>query len=826
MTRPACSRGGEPRIPNAIWARNVLAGKRGASNLISNEINSASIKDPAAMMSQEQNDLITRTGPKDACGKLMRMYWQPAALVDELTGPRPVKAVKLLGEDLVLFRDEQGRHGLIDRHCAHRGADLAFGRLEHGGLRCAFHGWLFDVSGQCLETPAEPKDSVLCKNITQRAYPVVEKSGILWAWLGEGEPPAFPEIDCFVAPDSHTFAFKGHMNCNWLQALEVGIDPSHASFLHRFFEDEDPAAAYGKQFRGASAGSDMPMTKILREYDRPIINVEHTEYGLRLVALRELDDERTHVRVTNQLFPHGFVIPMSTEMTITQWHVPVDDENCYWYAIFTSYSAPVDKNKMRDQRLELYELPDYRSRKNKSNDYGFDPHEQATATYTGMGADINVHDQWAVESMGPIQDRTLEHLGQSDKAIVQYRRLLRQEIEKVASGAKPFMFLDAAHARSIQGPATMDGIGPTRGWETFWMEVDVKRRRGAPWAAPVPAGGNALSFVERHGLWSSEQKEVASRLRNIVEQQKLEVIRLSFPDQHGILRGKTLVASEALRTLESGCSITTTMFAKDTSHRTVFPVFTAGGGFGMKEMEGAADVLMVPDPTTFRVLPWSPTAGWLLCDIHFADGRPIPFATRQIYKSVLDRLGQRGYDFVAGLEVEFHIFKLDDARMAPEDAGQPGQPPSVSLLSHGYQYLTEQRYDQMEPALDIVRRDILALGLPLRSVEVEFGPSQCEFTFQPKKGLEPADNMVLFRSAVKQTARRHGYHATFMCRPKLPNVFASGWHLHQSLVSRDTGENAFMAKHGGEALSRFGRHYLAGLLQRARASAVFATPTI
>ena len=352
------------------------------------------------MMSQEQNDLITRTGPKDPCGKLMRSYWQPAALVDELEGARPIRPVKLLGENLVLFRDETGRYGLIDRHCAHRGADLAFGRLEHGGLRCAFHGWLFDATGQCIETPAEPKDSKLCQNIRQRSYPVVEKSGILWAYLGEGEPPAFPELDCFVAPGTHTFAFKGHMACNWLQALEVGIDPAHASYLHRFFEDEDTSTAYGKQFRGASAGTDLPMTKILREYDRPIINVEHTEYGLRLIALREIDEERTHVRVTNQLFPHGFVIPMSTEMTITQWHVPVDDENCYWYAIFTSYTNPVDKQKMRDQRLELYELPDYKSRRNSSNDYGFDPHEQATATYTGMGTDINVHDQWAVELMG------------------------------------------------------------------------------------------------------------------------------------------------------------------------------------------------------------------------------------------------------------------------------------------------------------------------------------------------------------------------------------------------------------------------------------------
>ena len=146
-----------------------------------------------------------------------------------------------------------------------------------------------------------------------------------------------------------------------------------------------------------------------------------------------------------------------------------------------------------------------------------------------------------------------------------------------------------------------------------------------------------MSFVERHGLWSEEQKEAASRLRNIVEEQKLEVIRLSFPDQHGILRGKTLVASEALASLESGCSITTTMLAKDTSHRTVFPVFTAGGGFGMKEMEGAADVLMVADPTTFRVLPWAPTTGWLLCDLYFADGRPVPFATRHLYRKVLDQ---------------------------------------------------------------------------------------------------------------------------------------------------------------------------------------------
>ena len=177
---------------------------------------------------------------------------------------------------------------------------------------------------------------------------------------------------------------------------------------------------------------------------------------------------------------------------------------------------------------------------------------------------------------------------------------------------------------------------------------------------------------------------------------------------------------------------------------------------------------------------------------------------------MLDELADAGYDYVAGLEVEFHVFKLDDARLDAGRRGQPGQPPTVSLISHGYQYLTEKRFDQMEPMLEIVRRDVLALGLPLRSVEIELGPSQCEFTFQPQSGLEPADTMMLFRSAVKQICRRHGYHATFMCRPKLPNVLSSGWHLHQSFVSKRSGDNAFMATDERRAADAFGRIYLGG----------------
>jgi hypothetical protein len=173
---------------------------------------------------------------------------------------------------------------------------------------------------------------------------------------------------------------------------------------------------------------------------------------------------------------------MSREMTISQWHVPIDDEKHYWYAIFTSFGAPVNKDEMRRQRLDLYQLPDYIPNKNKSNDYGFDAHEQEHETYTGMGADINVHDQWACESMGTIQDRTIEHLGTSDKAISAYRRLLRQAIEQSGKGEKPIMVLDPAKAASITGPAAIDGIGPVDDWQGYWQKTEAVKRKAASWA--------------------------------------------------------------------------------------------------------------------------------------------------------------------------------------------------------------------------------------------------------------------------------------------------------------------------------------------------------
>lgn len=434
------------------------------------------------MISAERNDFMTHVGPDTPAGNLLRRYWQPVALAEELQAPRPLKPVKLMGRQFILFRDDTGRLGLLDRDCPHRGADLAYGRLENGGLRCAFHGWLFDASGSCLETPAEPTGSKLCTRIRQGAYPVVEKSGVIFAYLGEGEPPAFPDFDCFVAPDSHTFAFKGLWECNWLQALEVGMDPAHASFLHRFYEDEDTAESYGKQFRGASGDSELAITQVLREYDRPEIDVQSAPYGMKLTTLRKLSEQQTHVRVTNVVFPQAFVIPMSTEMTISQWHVPVDDEHCYWYAIFTSFAGPVDKQQMREQRLQTIELPNYTSRKNRRNEYGYSVEEQLTQTYTGMGTDINVHDQWACESMGPIQDRTREHLGTTDKGIMMFRRQLVKAIEAAQAGEPLPMQPTARDAGTLTGPPSIDGVAAADQADSYCESADLLRRQNSDWA--------------------------------------------------------------------------------------------------------------------------------------------------------------------------------------------------------------------------------------------------------------------------------------------------------------------------------------------------------
>lgn len=450
-------------------------------------------------MHAAQNELITRVGPGTPGGELMRHYWQPAALVDEFDpridahmAHRPVKAVRLLGQDLVLFRDAGGRWGLLDRACPHRGADLAFARHEGDGLRCPFHGWKFDATGACLDTPAEPMGSTLCQRVRQRCYPVIERAGVVFAWLGpEGaSPPVLPALDCFRAPATHSFAFKGMWQCNWLQAFEVGIDPVHTSFLHRFERDEDgaeTAKAYGRQFRAASVGDvdgqRWPMTRVMREVCSPEIRHEQVMPGLtRLTTLRLINERLTHVRITHAVFPHTFVIPLSPTMTITQMHVPIDDTHTYWYSFFTSFADPVDKDTMRAQRAATMTMPDYVPKKGRHDNWGFDPEDQRTRTFLGLGEDdINLHDQWAVESMGAIQDRTREHLGTSDKVIMAHRRMLLSAIETVRAGGRPPMALDAQQAAALSGPDTIDCIAPAERWEAFWREQVDAKHRGAAW---------------------------------------------------------------------------------------------------------------------------------------------------------------------------------------------------------------------------------------------------------------------------------------------------------------------------------------------------------
>jgi glutamine synthetase len=340
-----------------------------------------------------------------------------------------------------------------------------------------------------------------------------------------------------------------------------------------------------------------------------------------------------------------------------------------------------------------------------------------------------------------------------------------------------------------------------------------------------PRSRKPASFVERHDLWSDTQTKAAAQIERIIKKEKLEVVRFSFADQHGVLRGKTLLASEATSAMCAGVTMTTTLLAKDTAHRTVYPVFTPGGGFAMEEMQGGSDFIMVADPSTFRILPWANKTGWILCDIYFANGKVVPFSTRARCRDALNSLAKAGFDVLTGLEVEFHLFKLENPRLAPADATWPPEAPEVSLLTQGYQYLTESRFDLLDPAVEILRRGIERLGLPLRSVEIELGPSQCEFTFRPQFGLDTADTMVLFRAAVKQIARRHGLLASFMCRPAFANVMSSGWHLHQSLVESKTVRNAFAFDHP-DVLSTVGKYYLGGLLAHARAAAALTTPTI
>jgi glutamine synthetase len=310
--------------------------------------------------------------------------------------------------------------------------------------------------------------------------------------------------------------------------------------------------------------------------------------------------------------------------------------------------------------------------------------------------------------------------------------------------------------------------------------------------------------------------EAAKRVAHLIESTGLELVRIVWCDLHGVTRGKTLTATAAIRALHEGIGMVSTLMLKDTSDRTAYKVFEPGGAADLPGFEFASNLVLRPDPESFRQLPWTAATGWMQGQPWFPDGRPVELDTRRVLQSALARLDKTGFGMTCGLEVEFHIYRIADtqAQFDPEQAGWPGAPPKVSMVHPGYNLLNEAWYDLAEEPMRIVQHTAQALGLPLCSLEIELGPSQVEAVFDPTDALTAADNMVLFRNSVKQALRRAGYHATFMCRPPFPNIMSSGWHLHQSLVDLRTGANAT------------NMHYLAGLLEHARAMTVFCTPTV
>jgi glutamine synthetase len=336
-------------------------------------------------------------------------------------------------------------------------------------------------------------------------------------------------------------------------------------------------------------------------------------------------------------------------------------------------------------------------------------------------------------------------------------------------------------------------------------------------------------FIEEHGLWSEKQKVAAKEAMALIKDKNLRTIRVAMADPQGKLRGKTLMPQAFESAMREGLDLTTAQFNFDSAENIAFNPFTEDGGVGVTEMAGFPDVVLVPDPSTFRVLPWSPRTGWILGDMYFHDGRPMPFDARHKLKAAVADLEKAGFGYVAGLEVEFYVTRVLDQNLGPEHMGglgAPPTPPAVEAIWRGYAYQSEEHADRIDDLLNTLADHCTALGLPLRTMEDEMGPGQLEFTFDVQSALETADCMVLFRSMVKQVTARMGLHATFMTRPGLPNFFSSGWHLHQSL-STPTLKNAFVSESGsGELLSAVGRQFVGGLLEHAVEASVFTTPTI
>lgn len=408
------------------------------------------------MLKPEDNAKITRVGPGTPCGELFRRYWMPAALSAELPEQdgAPLR-VRLLGEDLLAFRDSNGDVGLIDAYCPHRRAPMFFGRNEECGMRCVYHGWKFDRHGDCVDMPSEPAGTPLQARVKIKAYPCVERGGIVWAYMGpKDKMPAPPDFEWTRAPATHRHVSKTYEDCNYLQAMEGGLDTAHSSFAHN---------------------NNLGDKNEMRLRDRsPRLDVERTDYGYYYTSHRNLGDGRAYVRIYHFAMPfqqfRGGIHMFSgkkreyPELNGHIW-VPIDDTTTWVYNWACAYDrdAKFSEENVIERETFYGRGPDdmipgtFRLKANRSNDYFIDRAVQKTKTYTGIKG-INTQDFALQEGMGPLVDRSLEHLGTSDKAIVAMRRIMLEAINDVAEGRAP---------RGID-PATQRAIRPYDGF----MQVD------------------------------------------------------------------------------------------------------------------------------------------------------------------------------------------------------------------------------------------------------------------------------------------------------------------------------------------------------------------
>ena len=417
---------------------------------------------------QELNVLLTRIGPGTPCGELMRRYWQPAALSEELPPGRAPVPVHLLGEDLVLFRDEQGRAGLLGLHCAHRGADLSYGRLEDGGLRCLYHGWLYDVTGQCLEQPGEPAGSTFKDRVRQRAYPCVERAGAIFAYLGPGEPPPLPPYDFLHAPDGHVAATKAWQECSYLQANEGNLDTSHLSYMHLVSARFHP--------RGLPGNDPIPRRGLAPGLETA--EVELMPFGLRSAKLRrDFGPDAYELLTADFLLPNAaafFLGPRGDTSSrfgySVHYHVPIDDTRHWKYVFRYSRHEPFPA----DEPLWRYETERYRPVTSAANRYGQDRARMQWDSYTGMGPDFHEHDQWATETMGAIPSFAREHFGALDLAITVSRKLLVKAIEDVQQGRDPAGVVRAPSGQCFPVVPYCGPVPAGKPWRVFNRELEAE----------------------------------------------------------------------------------------------------------------------------------------------------------------------------------------------------------------------------------------------------------------------------------------------------------------------------------------------------------------